>query len=113
MKTLDKNRLPCPKCGAELRAMKDEGRVLTYISFPGCGATFDPDYLIDLKHERQVFILRERNPQYLGDLPDVWTADSLEQLLRDAETGEQYLGSYPIGWRRLGEAEWLVWPPDA
>jgi len=113
MKKLDKNRVPCPKCGVVLRPMKDEDRILTYISLPGCGETFDPIHLTDSKHERQLFVLGQRNPAFSAELPEVWTAASLTQLLKDVKTGEKHLAYHLVGWRGFDDVEWHVWPPDA
>ncbi|GEM_PF-2414241 len=119
MKKLDRERITCPACGkVELRPLKDGDKVLTYICAPGCKEKFDPAYIPDFNKERVLFLLRQRNPAYDAGLKDmVWTADSLEQLLRDAERdaekSEQYLKTHVVGWRDFDGTEWLAWPPPA
>lgn len=94
--------------------MKDGDKVLTCICSPGCGEKFDPAYRPDFVNGRVVFYLRQRNPAFLSDLCDtVWTEDSLERLLRDAESSVQYLRDHIAGWRGFDDEEWHEGPPPA
>lgn len=115
MKKLDRDRVTCRVCGkAKLRPVKDGDKVLTYICIPGCGRGFDPLYHRDFEHGRVLLILREKNPAFRAEIgKHAWTAEGLEQLLRDETTSEPYLSAFIVGWMDIENGEWYEGPPPA